>query len=103
MASALATEAVRARAELVRRQIELTARLSQLGTTPKVYAGTLSQPGPTHLLVRGDPTRKGPEVQPSTIAAIRPAIVLDPRRLKSSVRRHWRGGLRISAIRCRRE
>ena len=55
--------AVRERAELTARQAELRARLSQLGPTIKVYAGTFSQPGPTHLLVRGDPTRKGPEVR----------------------------------------
>ena len=78
MASTLAPEVVRERAELTRRQIELRARLSQLGSTFKVYAGTFSQPGPTHLLIRGDPTRKGPEVQPSTVAAIYPPLVLDP-------------------------
>ena len=70
-------EEARERAELTARQAKLRARLSQLGATLKVYAGTFSQPGPTHLLVRGDPTRKGPEVPPATVAAIQPKLVLD--------------------------
>jgi hypothetical protein len=74
----LAPEWVRERAELTARQAKLRERLAQLGATLKVYAGTFNQPGPTHLLVRGDPTRKGPEVRPSTIATIRPALMLDP-------------------------
>ncbi len=66
------------RAELLAKQAQLRDRLAQLGTTMKVYAGTFSQPGPTYLLVRGDPTRKGPEVRPSAIACIRPGLALDP-------------------------
>ncbi len=53
-------------------------RLAGLGPTMKVYAGTFSQPGPTHLLVRGDPTKQGALVQPSSIAVIKPAPDLDP-------------------------
>jgi mono/diheme cytochrome c family protein len=73
----LAPEAAQEQAELTARQTKLRARLSQLGATLKVYAGTFSQPGPTHLLVRGDPTRKGPEVLPATVAAVGPKLVLD--------------------------
>ena len=73
----VAPNAARERAELTARQAKLRARLSQLGATLKVYAGTFSRPGPTHLLVRGDPTRKGPEVGPATVAAIGPKLVLD--------------------------
>jgi Protein of unknown function (DUF1553) len=51
-----------------------------------VYAGTFSQPGQTHLLVRGDPTRKGPEVRPSTVAAIQPTVVLGTRSPESQRR-----------------
>ena len=54
------------------RQAELRSRLAQLGTTMKVYAGTFSQPGPTHLLVRGDPTQKGAGVAPAAIACSSP-------------------------------
>ena len=60
------------RAELLARQAALRERLAELGTTMKVYAGTFSQPGPTYLLVRGDPTRKGPEVRPGGVASVRP-------------------------------
>jgi mono/diheme cytochrome c family protein len=66
------------RASLIVLQAQLRARLSQLGSTLKVYAGTFTQPGATHLLVRGDPTRKGVQVRPATVAAIKPALVLEP-------------------------
>ncbi len=65
------------RARLVRRQAELRALLAELGSTAKVYAGTFSQPGKGYLLVRGDPMRKGPEVQPAGLAVLRPALLLD--------------------------
>jgi mono/diheme cytochrome c family protein len=77
--SGLSTEAAREHGELVARRARLRERLSQLGTTIKVYAGTFSQPGPMHLLVRGDPTKKGPEVPPAGIAALSPRLVVDPR------------------------
>ena len=72
--SGLSTE----RAELLARQSALRARLGQLGTTMTIYAGTFRQPGPTHLLLRGDPTKKGPQVRPAAIACLRPSLVLDP-------------------------
>ncbi len=65
------------RAELAARQTRLRQRLTQLSATRKVYAGTFTQPGPTFLLVRGDPTRKGPVVPPSTLAALAPRLTLD--------------------------
>jgi mono/diheme cytochrome c family protein len=64
------------RAELVARQAELRARLSKLGATTSIYAGTFSQPGPTHVLRRGDPMQPGAEVAPSAIAAIGPPLAL---------------------------
>jgi mono/diheme cytochrome c family protein len=66
-------------AGLLAKQAQLRDRLALLGATMKVYAGTFSQPGPTYLLVRGDPTRKGPEVRPSAIACLRPSLELDSR------------------------
>jgi Protein of unknown function (DUF1553)/Protein of unknown function (DUF1549) len=69
----------REQAELKAQQAKLRARLSELGTTIKVYAGSFTDPGPTHLLVRGDPTRKGAEVRPSGVTAVSPALVLDSR------------------------
>jgi hypothetical protein len=73
----LSPAAAREVAELVARGARLRERFAQLGATIKVYAGTFRQPGPTHLLVRGDPTRKGPEVRPSAVACLSPPLVLD--------------------------
>ncbi|WP_165229307.1 PSD1 and planctomycete cytochrome C domain-containing protein [Aquisphaera insulae] len=64
------------RAELLARQASLRARLGELGPTISVYAGTFAQPGPTHLLRRGDPMQPGAEVVPSGIAAVRPALTI---------------------------
>jgi mono/diheme cytochrome c family protein len=75
----LSPELTRERAELTARQGELRARLSQLGSALKVYAGTFTEPGPTHLLVRGDPTRKGVVVGPATIGAVSPKAAIDAR------------------------
>jgi mono/diheme cytochrome c family protein len=38
--------------------------------TPTVYAGTFSQPGPTHRLYRGDPLAKREEVAPDALEVI---------------------------------
>ncbi len=65
------------RADLLARRAALRDRLAGLGASMKVYAGAFSQPGPTHLLVRGDPTRKGTEVAPAAIASVGPRLVLD--------------------------
>jgi mono/diheme cytochrome c family protein len=77
--SSLLSSAMRGRAELLARRTTLAERLAHLGTTIKVYAGTFRQPGQTHLLVRGDPTKKGPEVRPGGVAALSPALVIDSR------------------------
>jgi hypothetical protein len=74
----LSSQTARELVELVARRSKLRERLSQVGARIKVYAGTFGQPGPTHLLVRGDPTKKGPPVRPSGIAVMRPGLVLDP-------------------------
>jgi hypothetical protein len=44
----------------------------RLSTTPTVYAGTFSQPGPTHRLYRGEPLQKREEVAPGAITFIKP-------------------------------
>ena len=74
------------RANLLKRQSEFRARLAELSTTMKVYAGTFSQPGKSYLLVRGDPAKKGPEVPPAGVAALKPAFSLDPQSLEASRR-----------------
>jgi mono/diheme cytochrome c family protein len=68
-------EAASAGDEARRRQ--LLARLAALSDLAKVYSGTFSRPEPTHLLTRGDPTKKGESVAPGGLAAIRPALALD--------------------------
>jgi mono/diheme cytochrome c family protein len=83
---------VRQRAELMARRAALQEQLSQLSATLKVYAGTFRQPGPTHLLIRGDPTRKGREVRPSGIAAVAPPLVVNSQGSEAARRRalaHW--------------
>ncbi|MBI1313935.1 DUF1553 domain-containing protein [bacterium] len=42
----------------------------RLAETQKVYAGTFTQPGPTHRLYRGEPTAKREEVSPDALAVI---------------------------------
>jgi len=41
-----------------------------LTETQKVYAGTFTQPGPTHRLYRGEPTAKREEVSPDALAVL---------------------------------
>ena len=48
----------------------LEKRRKTLATPPKVYAGTFSQPGPTHRLYRGDPMAKKEEVAPAAIEVL---------------------------------
>jgi mono/diheme cytochrome c family protein len=64
--------ALRARREKVREEI------TALAESVKVYAGTFTQPGPTHLLLRGDPMRKGGVVAPAALSAVRPVLQMDP-------------------------
>jgi hypothetical protein len=74
------------RSALIARQAEIRARLAELSPLMKVYAGTFSQPGTSFVLLRGDPTRKGPEVPPATLAVLAPRLVLDPQSSESSRR-----------------
>ena len=46
------------------------AERDRLSMTPAVYAGTFSQPGPTHRLYRGDPLAKREEVAPDALEVI---------------------------------
>jgi mono/diheme cytochrome c family protein len=76
--SGFATERQRLRQELLEKQSRLRARLSGLQPIMQVYAGTFAEPGSTHVLVRGDPTRKGEVVKPSSLSAIPLVMRLDP-------------------------
>jgi hypothetical protein len=64
------------RDRMLRKRDELRKRLESLGSMVKVYAGTFSQPGPTHVLRRGDPTQKLEPVGPSGVKAVRPSLEL---------------------------
>ncbi len=55
------------RAELLSRRDQLRQQVADDAETLMIYAGTFSQPGPTHLLRRGDPQQKGEEVPPSGV------------------------------------
>ena len=55
-----------AQLEKTRRQREAVAQ------PPMVYAGSFSQPGPTHRLHRGDPMQKRESVAPGTLAIFQP-------------------------------
>ena len=48
----------------------LTMESEQLAAATTVYAGTFSQPGPTHRLYRGEPLAKREEVKPDTLEVI---------------------------------
>jgi hypothetical protein len=61
---------------LFKRVEALRARLPELTLSLKVYAGRFTQPERTHVLQRGDPTRRGEAVAPGGIAAVRPALTL---------------------------
>jgi hypothetical protein len=82
------------RAELLKRRKELGERLASLSGETKVYAGTFRQPAATHLLVRGDPMRKGDELSPSGVAVLQPALVVErlaPERERRLALAHWIG------------
>jgi hypothetical protein len=49
---------------------ELKKQRVALAATPVVYAGTFSQPGPTHRLYRGEPLAKREEVSPDALEVI---------------------------------
>jgi hypothetical protein len=64
------------RITLLRRQAGLRERLPQLAATQKFYLGTFTQPGPTHLLTRGDPLQKAEPLPPTALLAVRPPLTL---------------------------
>jgi len=52
---------------------KLTKQRSQLSQPPKAYAGTFKQPGPTHLLRRGEALNRGEQVSAGTLSLWRPS------------------------------
>jgi hypothetical protein len=80
--------------ELLRKQADLLRQLGMLNQNQPVYAGTFMQPGPTHVLVRGDPMRKGEAVTPSALDVIQPPLRLDaiaPEKERRLALAHWIG------------
>lgn len=70
-ASHSAQEAAQGRAWLARLQ-SVTKERDGLNRPKLVYAGTFSQPGPTHRLYRGEPDQRREEVSPGLVAALSP-------------------------------
>jgi len=64
------------RGDLIGRRDELRARIGQLSATIRAYAGSFSDPGPTHVLGRGDPAQPRGRVVPGGIASVNPALNL---------------------------
>jgi hypothetical protein len=61
---------------LVDRRSRLLRQFPSETPTQSVYAGTFSQPGTTHVLLRGDPTRRGDSVTPAAPVVVRPSLSL---------------------------
>ena len=72
----LTAEQGRVYADLTGRRERLQQRLAEATAPRPVYAGTFAQPGPTHLLLRGDPLRKGAVVTPAAPAVVTPRLTL---------------------------
>jgi hypothetical protein len=72
-----ATEGLSTRNGLLERRRDLQSKLALLREGNKIYAGTFSQPGPTHVLLRGDPMRDGEAVVPGGLSAVGPRLALD--------------------------
>ena len=64
------------RDRLARERDALRKRLATLGDSVVAYAGTFSEPGPTHILRRGDPTQPLDRVAPAGVKTVRPALEL---------------------------
>lgn len=61
---------------LVRQRESLLQQIPKATPSMRSYVGTFQQPGPTHLLLRGDPLRKGEEVAPAGVSVINPSLQL---------------------------
>jgi hypothetical protein len=87
---------------------EMATVTSQLESIrdPKTFAVTPQQPAVSYLLIRGNPTQKGPEAKPAGIRALTPehfdfALAASMRRMRSGGG-SWRSGLPVSRIRSSR-
>lgn len=63
-------------ANLTQQRTRLADEIQKLTTLPMVYAGTFSQPGPTHRMHRGDPTQPREVVEPAALKQIGKPLLL---------------------------
>lgn len=63
---------------LIGQREELRAELAALTAQPAAYAGTFSQPSPTHLHHRGDPMQPLNVIAPGALASVGEMLVLPP-------------------------
>jgi hypothetical protein len=66
------------RKELAAHRQPLQKRLDELTAEPMAYAGTFTQPRPTHRLNRGDAMQPMEEVAPGTLTSVAPRFELPP-------------------------
>jgi hypothetical protein len=84
----------RQRNSLLKDRDAALAHLNVLAGRRLVYAGRFVQPGPSFVLLRGDPLRTGEVVVPAGLSAVRPALRLDgksPERERRLALARWLG------------
>lgn len=69
-AAGLGAREVKRLEELLERKAAHEKRIAELTEFPMVYAGTFEQPGPTHLLHRGEAMQKREQVSPGAVHGI---------------------------------
>jgi hypothetical protein len=67
----LTAEQMKEYGSLLKRRQELQAKLTGLANALRIYCGSFSQPGPIHVLKRGDPMSKAEEVYPAGLSTIK--------------------------------
>ena len=61
---------------LAEHRARLLRQVPEARSPMPVYAGTFAQPGPSHVLLRGDPMHQGATVTPSGLSAVLPRLSL---------------------------
>ncbi|MBI2433123.1 MAG: PSD1 domain-containing protein [Candidatus Hydrogenedentes bacterium] len=64
--------------QLLKQRDDAQARIKDLTSFPRIYAGRFKQPEATHLLYRGDPMQERQAVAPAGPRYVRPALAVDP-------------------------
>ena len=90
----LSLNSQRERVALLASRTRIQEKLASLQSKLQVYAGTFSQPGQTHVLLRGDPMQKGEPASPGALAIVQPPFAIDAKASESERRRalaRWLG------------